>query len=418
MWGEIMKKRVVLTGLGVISPIGIGKEKYWESLTNGISGIGPVTRFDASDLPTKIAGEVNDFEPKDFLDRKEAKRMDRFAQFAVAVAKMAVEDAQLDLEKIDKEQVGVILGSGIGGMDTLEEQSKTLIQKNANRISPFFVPMMICNMAAGHISINFGFKGINTTVVTACASGTNAIGDAFKVIQRGDANIIVTGGTEAAVSKLAFAGFCAMKAMSTRNQEPTKASRPFDATRDGFVMGEGSGIIILEELEHAKARGAKIYAEIVGYGATADAHHITAPSPGGEGAARAMRQALKDGNIAYEEVDYINAHGTSTELNDKYETMAIKSLFGQQAKNIAISSTKSMTGHLLGAAGAIECIACALAIQQGVVPPTINYNNPDPDCDLNYVPNVKIEKEVKVALSNSLGFGGHNATLVLKKFID
>ena len=411
-----MTKRVVITGIGVISPVGIGIDTYWDSLINGVSGVGAVTRFDASMLPTQIAAEVKEFDPKDYLDRKEAKRMDRFCQFAVAASKMALEDSGLNLEKVNKDRAGVILGSGIGGMDTLEDQSRTLIEKGPNRISPFFVPMMICNMASGYVSINFGFKGPNTTVVTACASGTNAIGDAFKTIQRNDADLMITGGTEASISALAFAGFCAMKAMSTRNAEPTKASRPFDANRDGFVMGEGSGILILEELEHAKARGARIYAEIVGYGATADAHHITAPAPEGAGAARAMENAMADGGIKREEVNYINAHGTSTDLNDKFESMAIKSIFGTHVENLAVSSTKSMTGHLLGAAGAIELITCVLAIKNGAIPPTINYETPDPDCDLDYVPNVMRIKDVNVALSNSLGFGGHNATLAVKKY--
>ncbi|MDW7675141.1 MAG: beta-ketoacyl-ACP synthase II [Bacillota bacterium] len=413
-----MKRRVVVTGMGIISPVGIGKENFWQSLINGTSGIGPVTKFDTTGFPTRIAGEVKDFDPKDYLDRKEAKRMDRFAQFAVAATKMAVADSQLDLESTDMTRAGVILGSGIGGMETLEDQSRVLIEKGQNRVSPFFVPMMICNMASGYVSINFGFKGPNTTIVTACASGTNAIGEAFKTIQRNDADIMITGGTESSISPLAFAGFCAMKAMSTNNDEPTRASRPFDSNRDGFVMGEGSGILILEELEHAKARGAKIYAEIVGYGATADAHHITAPAPGGEGAAQAMLNALKDGNLSVDQVDYINAHGTSTDLNDKYETMAIKAVFGEKAKEIAVSSTKSMTGHLLGAAGAVELIACILAIETGVIPPTINHENPDTDCDLDYVPNTARKREVNAAISNSLGFGGHNATVAVKKFID
>jgi len=413
-----MNRRVVVTGIGIISPVGIGKEKYWSSLIGGLSGIGPVTKFDTSGFPTKIAGEVLDFDPKEYFDRKEARRMDRFSQFAVAATKMAIEDAGLSLESANLERAGVILGSGIGGMETLEEQARVLLEKGPSRVSPFFVPMMICNMASGYVSIHFGFKGPNTTVVTACASGTNAIGDAFKTIQRNDADIMVTGGTEAAISPLAFAGFCAMKAMSTRNDEPSRASRPFDLERDGFVMGEGSGILILEELEYAQKRGAKIYAEIIGYGATADAHHITAPAPGGEGAAHSMRLALKDGEINAADVDYINAHGTSTDLNDKFETMAINSVFGESAKEVAISSTKSMTGHLLGAAGAIELIACIMAIDTGIIPPTINYENPDPDCDLDYVPNKAKAKEVKVALSNSLGFGGHNGTLAIKKFID
>ncbi|MGF7185135.1 3-oxoacyl-[acyl-carrier-protein] synthase II [Desulfitispora alkaliphila] len=411
-----MKNRVVITGMATISPVGIGLKDFWSNLVAGKSGIGPVTRFDAQDFPTRIAGEVKDFDPKEYIDKKEARRMDRFTQFAIAASRMAVEDAKLDLEKIDLDRAGTILGSGIGGMDTLEKQANTLYDKGPGRVSPFFVPMMICNMAAGQVSINLGFKGPNTTVVTACASGTNAIGDAFKVIQRGDADVMVTGGTEASISPLAFSGFCSMKAMSTRNDDPQKASRPFDSDRDGFVMGEGAGILILETLEHALNRGAKIYAEIVGYGYTADAHHITAPAPGGIGAAASMQKALQDGGINLEEVDYINAHGTSTDLNDKYETMAIKQVFGEHAYKLDVSSTKSMTGHLLGAAGAIELVACAMAIENGLIPPTINYENKDEDCNLNYVPNKAKEKSVNVAISNSLGFGGHNATLAVKKY--
>lgn len=410
------EKRVVITGLGIISPVGTGIEKFWSNLLEGKSGIGPITRFDASQLPTRIAGEVKDFNPEDFLDKKEIRRMDLFTQYAVAAAKMAVEDSQLDLTMVDLNRVGVILGSGIGGIETMEEQCKVLYNKGPNRTSPFMVPMMIVNMAAGQISIYFGAKGPNITVVSACASGTNAVGDAFKLIQRGDADIVITGGTEASITPLSFAGFCSMKALSTRNDEPTKASRPFDKDRDGFVMGEGAAILILETLEHALKRGAKIYAEVLGYGSTADAHHITAPSPDGEGAARAMRAALNDAGLEPENIDYINAHGTSTELNDKFETMAIKQVFGEAAYKVAISSTKSMTGHLLGAAGALELMVCALTIRDGVIPPTINYENPDPECDLDYVPNVKREKEVFYTLSNSLGFGGHNATVILGKY--
>ncbi|NLT95768.1 MAG: beta-ketoacyl-ACP synthase II [Clostridia bacterium] len=410
------EKRVVITGLGIISPVGTGIEKFWSNLLEGKSGIGPITRFDASQLPTRIAGEVKDFNPEDFLDKKEIRRMDLFTQYAVAAAKMAVEDSQLELTMVDLNRVGVILGSGIGGIETMEEQCKVLYNKGPNRTSPFMVPMMIVNMAAGQISIYFGAKGPNITVVSACASGTNAVGDAFKLIQRGDADIVITGGTEASITPLSFAGFCSMKALSTRNDEPTKASRPFDKDRDGFVMGEGAAILILETLEHALKRGAKIYAEVLGYGSTADAHHITAPSPDGEGAARAMRAALNDAGLEPENIDYINAHGTSTELNDKFETMAIKQVFGEAAYKVAISSTKSMTGHLLGAAGALELMVCALTIRDGVIPPTINYENPDPECDLDYVPNVKREKEVFYTLSNSLGFGGHNATVILGKY--
>ncbi len=410
------KKRVVVTGLGVISPVGSGKEKFWENLIAGNSGIGPITKFDASEMPTRIAGEVKDFNVLDFIDKKEARRMDLFTQYAVSAAKMAVNDSKLDLEKVDLTRVGVILGSGIGGISTLEEQHKVLLEKGPSRVSPFMTPMMIVNMAAGQISIHLGAKGPNFTVVTACASGTNAIGDAFKYIQRGDADIVLTGGTESSITPLSFAGFCSMKALSTRNDEPTKASRPFDKKRDGFVMGEGSAILVLESLEHALKRNASIYAEVLGYAATADAHHITAPAPDGEGAARAMALAIQDAQIKPSDIDYINAHGTSTELNDKYETLAIKDVFGEASKNVLISSTKSMTGHLLGAAGAIELAAVCLAIKDDIVPPTINYEYPDPDCDLDYVPNKARKKVINYAMSNSLGFGGHNASIVLSKF--
>ncbi len=410
------KKRVVVTGLGVISPVGSGKEKFWENLIAGNSGIGPITKFDASEMPTRIAGEVKDFNVLDFIDKKEARRMDLFTQYAVSAAKMAVNDSKLDLEKVDLTRVGVILGSGIGGISTLEEQHKVLLEKGPSRVSPFMTPMMIVNMAAGQISIHLGAKGPNFTVVTACASGTNAIGDAFKYIQRGDADIVLTGGTESSITPLSFAGFCSMKALSTRNDEPTKASRPFDKKRDGFVMGEGSAILVLESLEHALKRNAPIYAEVLGYAATADAHHITAPAPDGEGAARAMALAIQDAQIKPSDIDYINAHGTSTELNDKYETLAIKDVFGEASKNVLISSTKSMTGHLLGAAGAIELAAVCLAIKDDIVPPTINYEYPDPDCDLDYVPNKARKKVINYAMSNSLGFGGHNASIVLSKF--
>ncbi|MBZ4653839.1 MAG: 3-oxoacyl-[acyl-carrier-protein] synthase [Peptococcaceae bacterium] len=411
-----MTRRVVITGLAAISPLGTGVEKFWQGLLEGKSGIDLVTRFDVTEFPTKIAGEVKDFDPGLYMDKKEAKRMDRFTQFAVAGAKVALEDAKMDLEGLDKEKVGVILGSGIGGMETLEEQARILREKGPGRVSPFFVPMMIGNMAAGQVAIALGVTGPNITVVTACASATNAIGDAFKLIQRGGAEVVITGGTEASITPLAFAGFCSMKAMSTHNDEPQKASRPFDANRDGFVMGEGSGILILESLEHAQKRGARIYAEVLGYGTTADAHHITAPAPGGAGAAKAMAEAIRDAGIKPEDIDYINAHGTSTDLNDKYETMAIKQVFGEHAYKLAISSTKSMTGHLLGAAGGIEMVATALAVHNDIVPPTINYETPDPECDLDYVPNQARKMTVDYALSNSLGFGGHNATVVIGKF--
>ncbi|MFZ5753625.1 MAG: beta-ketoacyl-ACP synthase II [Bacillota bacterium] len=411
-----MTRRVVITGLAAISPLGTGVEKFWQGLLEGKSGIDLVTRFDVTEFPTKIAGEVKDFDPGLYMDKKEAKRMDRFTQFAVAGAKVALEDAKMDMEGLDKEKVGVILGSGIGGMETLEEQARILREKGPGRVSPFFVPMMIGNMAAGQVAIALGVTGPNITVVTACASATNAIGDAFKLIQRGGAEVVITGGTEASITPLAFAGFCSMKAMSTHNDEPQKASRPFDANRDGFVMGEGSGILILESFEHAQKRGARIYAEVLGYGTTADAHHITAPAPGGAGAAKAMAEAIRDAGLKPENIDYINAHGTSTDLNDKYETMAIKQVFGEHAYKLAISSTKSMTGHLLGAAGGIEMVATALAVYNDIVPPTINYETPDPECDLDYVPNQARKMTVDYALSNSLGFGGHNATVVIGKF--
>ncbi|MFU0783899.1 MAG: beta-ketoacyl-ACP synthase II [Thermoanaerobacterium thermosaccharolyticum] len=407
--------RVVITGIGAITPIGNSIDELWDSLINGRSGIDKVTRFDVSSYPTKLAAEVKNFEPTEYIDKKEAKRMDRFTQFALASAKMALIDSRLDLEKEDLDRIGVIYGSGIGGIETLENQQNILKEKGPGRVSPFFVPMMIADMAAGLISITFGLKGHNETIVNACASSTNAIGDAFKVIERGDADVIVTGGSEAAITPLAIAGFCSMKAMST-NDDPKTACRPFDANRDGFIMGEGSATLILESLEHAIKRGAKIYCEIVGYGATADAYHITAPAPEGAGAARAMKLALKDADIIPEDIDYINAHGTSTEYNDKYETMAIKNVFGQHAYKLKVSSTKSMTGHMLGASGAVEAVATVLAIKNGIVPPTINYETPDPECDLDYVPNKALEMEINYALSNSFGFGGHNATLVFKKY--
>lgn len=411
-----MKKRVVITGLGCVTPVGTGKDLFWTNIKNGVCGIDTITRFDASSFQTQIAGEVKDFNPEDYISKKELKRMDRFTHFAIASADMAVKDSNMDLDVIDKEKMGVIIGSGIGGVETIEEQHKILLEKGNRRVSPFFVPMMISNMAAGQVSILVGAKGPNTNVSTACASGSHAIGDAFKVIQRGDANVMIAGGSEAGVTALSFAGFCNMKAMSTRNDDPKTASRPFDKDRDGFVMGEGSGIVILEELDHALKRGAKIYAEVVGYGATADAYHMTTPAENGEGAARSIKMALEDGNIPFNEVDYINAHGTSTYYNDKYETMAIKDVFKEHAYDLCVSSTKSMTGHLLGAAGAVEAVVCAMAINEGYVPPTINIENVDEELDLDYVPNKGKEKNVRYALSNSLGFGGHNATLAFKKY--
>lgn len=409
-------RRVVITGLGVISPIGTGTEQFFSALKEGKSGIDYITRFDTEGFDAKIGGEVKDFDPLAFIDKKEARRMDRYTQLAVAASKMAVEASGLKLEEIDNNRFGVCIGSGIGGMETLETQHKTLLEKGPGRVSPFFVPMMISNIAAGNVSIAFNAKGPNITVVTACASATNAIGEAYKIIQRGDAELMISGGTEASITPLAFAGFCSMKALSTRNDDPKAASRPFDKDRDGFVMGEGAGILILEELEHAQKRGAHIYGEVAGYGTAGDAYHITAPDPEGDGALRGMQAAVKDAGIKAEQIDYINAHGTSTEMNDKLETMAIKRLMGEYAKEVAISSTKSMTGHLLGAAGAVEAIACLMAINEGIIPPTINYTTPDENCDLNYVPNKAIKKEVNYAMSNSLGFGGHNATIILKKY--
>ncbi|QDR80427.1 beta-ketoacyl-ACP synthase II [Sporomusa termitida] len=411
-----MKKRVVITGLGAITPVGIGTENFWQALIAGKSGIDRISRFDPSEYTTQIAGEVKNFEPAQYIDKKEAKRMDRCTQFAIAAAKMAFEDSGIVLEQEDRSRIGTVVGTGIGGIDTLHDQYKTLFDKGPGRISPFFVPMMIANMPAGQTSITFGLQGPCSCVVTACATGTNAIGDAFKIIQRGDAEVMVAGGTEAAISPAAVAGFCAMKAMSTRNDEPQKASRPFDKDRSGFIMGEGAGVIIMESLEHALARGAKIYAEIVGYGFNADAYHITAPAPEGAQAAKCMAMALNDGGIEPAEVDYINAHGTSTPLNDKNETLAIKSLFGEHAKKLKISSIKSMTGHLLGAAGGIETIATVLTITNGIIPPTINLESQDPELDLDYVPNKAQEHVVNVALSNSFGFGGHNATILVKKY--
>jgi len=410
-----MKRRVVITGMGVVSSLGIGVDNFWNSIKEGKNGISSVTKIDVSNMNCKVAAEIKEFDATQFIDKKEAKRMDRYSQYAMAAAKMAVDSSGLDLEKIDKYRFGVIVGSGIGGIETFEDQFKVFLEKGPGRVSPFFIPMMIANMASGLLAMQFGAKGFNECVVTACATSTNAIGDAFKVIQRGDADIMITGGSEASITPVSFAGFCSMKAMST-NEDPSCACRPFDADRDGFVMGEGSGILILEELEHAKARGANIIAEIVGYGCTNDAYHMTAPAPEGEGGARCMRMAINDAGIRPEDIQYINAHGTSTEYNDKFETAAIKSVFGEHARKLAVSSTKSMTGHLLGAAGAIEAIITALSIKEGFLPPTINYKTPDPECDLDYVPNEGRNADINYAISNSFGFGGHNATIVLKKY--
>lgn len=410
-----MERRVVVTGLGVVSPVGIGVESFWNALMEGRSGIRRISRFDPSDLATQIASEVMDFDPTDFMDKKEVRRNDRFVQFGYAAAQMALKDAGFSVTPANGPRVGVMVGSGIGGAITWEEQHKILQTKGADRVSPFFIPMIIMNMASGFISIQTGAKGPNTCVVTACATGGNAIGDAMRVIERGDADVMIAGGTEAAITPLSVAGFCSMKAMSTRNHEPERAVRPFDATRDGFVMGEGAGIVVLEALEHAERRGARIYAELVGYGMSADAYHITQPDPEADGPARAMQNAIADAKMASADIDYINAHGTSTPYNDKTETLAIKKAFGPHAKRLAVSSTKSMTGHLLGAAGGIELIVCVLAIDRSAIPPTINYEFPDPECDLDYVPNKPREARVDAAMSNAFGFGGHNATLIVRR---
>lgn len=410
------RKRVVITGVGLVTPIGTGVEAFWNALVNGVSGVGPITHFDASEFATRIAAEVKDFDPERFMERKDAKRMDRFVQLSVVASLLALEDANLNIADLDANRIGVLIGSGIGGTGTWEEQHKTLLERGPRRVSPFFVPMLISDMASGMVSILVGAKGPNLGIVTACATGTHAIGEAAAIVSRGDADVMIAGGSEAAITPMAVAGFCAARALSTRNDEPERASRPFDLNRDGFVMGEGAGTVIVESLEHALARGAKIWGEVCGFGMSGDAYHITAPSPGGEGAARSMSAALHNANLKPEQVDYINAHGTSTEDNDKIETAAVKTVFGQNAYKVAISSTKSMTGHLLGAAGAVEAIACLCAIRDGIIPPTINYETPDPECDLDYVPNKARMQDVRIAMSNSFGFGGHNATLILSKF--
>jgi len=408
-------RRVVVTGLGALTPVGNTAEEFWASLVRGRSGIGPITRFDATSLPTRIAGEVRNFDPLNFVDKKDARRLDPYLQYAIAAATLAVQDASLDTGALDATRFGVLIGSGIGGITTLLENHKTLLERGPDRVSPFFIPMLIINMASGLVSMRFGAKGPNSSVVTACATGNHAIGDAFKLIQRGEADVMIAGGAEAIVIPLTIAGFCAMKAMSTRNDEPEKASRPFDAGRDGFVCSEGAGIVVLESREHALRRDARIYAEVRGYGMSGDAHHMTAPDPEGDGAARSMGNALRDAGAAPDDIGYINAHGTSTPYNDKFETLAIKRVFGDHARHLAVSSTKSMTGHLLGAAGGIEAIATALALHHGVLPPTINYEQPDPDCDLDYVPNQARKQDVEVAASNAFGFGGTNATLIFAK---
>jgi 3-oxoacyl-[acyl-carrier-protein] synthase II len=412
---KMVKRRVVVTGLGAVTPLGNDVETTWKNLIAGVSGVGPLTRLNADEYPAKVAAELKDFNIEAFIEKKDARKMDRFTHYAVAAATMAVKDAKLEINDENAPRVGVWIGSGIGGMETFENQFETFLNRGYKRVSPFFVPMIIPDMAAGQVSIMLGAKGINSCTVTACATGTNSIGDAFKVIQRGDADVMVTGGAEAPITRMSVAGFCANTALST-NPDPKTASRPFDANRDGFIIGEGSGIVVLEELEHAVARGANIYAEIVGYGATGDAYHVTAPAPGGEGGARAMKMAIADGGLTPEEIDYINAHGTSTGYNDKYETAAIKEVFGEHAYKVAVSSTKSMTGHLLGAAGGIEAIFSCLALKEGIIPPTMNLETPDPECDLDYVPNQARQQEINAVISNSLGFGGHNATIVFKKY--
>ena len=414
------KRRVVVTGLGVVTPVGSTLQNFWDSLLEGRSGVGKIQCFDPSKFSCHIAAEVLDFDPSKYFGPKDARKTDRFVQLAVAASELAFNDSKLDMEKEDNDRVGVVIGSGIGGLHTVESEHMKYMErgheKGPSKISPFLIPMLIVNMASGQVSMRLKAKGPNYCVVTACASGNHSIGDAFHVIQRGEADVMVTGGSEAAITRMGFGGFCSLRALSTRNNEPTRASRPFDKERDGFVMGEGAGIIILEELEHAVKRNANIYCEILGYGMSGDAYHMTAPDPEGEGAVRCMKLCLKDAGVKPEEVDYINAHGTSTFYNDKIETLAIKKTFGEHAKKLAISSTKSVTGHLLGAAGGVESVACALAIRDQIAPPTINLENKDPDCDLDYVPNKPRKMKIDVVMSNSLGFGGHNAAVLFKKY--
>ncbi len=414
-----MNRRVVITGMGVVTPIGNDLETFWRNLRTGVSGIGKIQAFDTTAFDCQIAGEVRDFDPKNyFRNPKDVRRTDRFTHLAMAAAKMALEDCGVDLEKTNRQRFGAIVSSGIGGLKTLEDQHTTLMTKGPGRVSAFTIPMLISNMASGLISMEFGLQGPNLCIVTACATSNNAIGESWRIIKFGDADMFVAGGSEASIVAIGLAGFSAMKALSTRNDEPQRASRPFDRDRDGFVMGEGAGIVIVEELEHAKARGAKIYCELTGYGLSADAYHMTAPPETGEGAARAMQIALDHAKTRPDQVDYVNAHATSTGLGDLAETRALKTVFGEQAKKVSISATKSMTGHLLGGAGAVEMAACALAIRDSVIPPTINLENPDPECDLDYTPNVAKEKKVRIAVNNSFGFGGHNATLVAAEFTE
>lgn len=410
-----MKQRVVITGMGVVTALGQDLNTLWDNLMAGKSGVSTIDSFDVSEYPTKIAASIKDFNPEDYMDRKDARKMDRFVQFAVAAGKMAMKDSGIEIgTNAEAERVGVSIGSGIGGLGTWEDQHNTLLEKGPKRVSPFFIPMMIANMGSGQLSIILGAKGPNTTPVTACATGSHAIGDSFRMIQRGDADVMICGGAEATIRPTGMAGFCSMRAMSTRNDEPEKASRPFDTGRDGFVMGEGAGVLILESLEHAQKRGAHIYAEVIGYGLSGDAHHMTDPDP--DGAARCMKMAIRDAGISTEDVNYINAHGTSTPAGDKSETEAIKKALGEHAYKVAVSSTKSMTGHLLGAAGGVEAVICGLALKNQTIPPTINLENQDPECDLDYVPNEPRKAELDVVMSNSFGFGGHNATVILKKY--
>jgi 3-oxoacyl-[acyl-carrier-protein] synthase II len=411
-----MKRRIVITGIGVVTPIGIGKEIFWESLKSGRSGVGRLTFFDTSTYTSQIDAEVKGFQPELYIEKKNVKRMDRFTQFSCAAADMAIRDAKLDTATLDKERVGVIVGSGIGGLSTIEEEHTVLRDRGARRVSPFLIPRLIANIAPGEIAIRWGFTGPNFSIASACATSNHAVGDAMRMLRYGDADVIIAGGSEAAITPLGYAGFCSARTLSTRNDEPERASRPFDKDRDGFVMGEGAGIVVLETLEHAQARGVPIYAELAGYGATDDAYHITAPDPEATSAVKAMRIALADGGLAPEQVQYINAHGTSTHLNDKTETKAIRAVFGKHAEKLAISSTKSMTGHLLGAAGVVELAATLMCMMHKTAHPTINYETPDPECDLDYVPNKARPLDIDVALSNSLGFGGHNAVLVVKRY--
>ncbi len=411
-----MERRVVVTGLGLVTPLGIGVEETWSALVAGKSGITPITKFDATDMATQIAGEVKDLKPEDYISRKDIRRMDIFTVYALAASRMAVEDASLKINGNNADRVGVVIGCGLGGLSTIERFHRILLEQGPRKISPFFIPMLIANMAPGQISIVFGAKGPNVAIETACAAGTHAVGDAFKHIQRGAADVMIAGGVESTITPLAISGFNAMRALSTRNEDPEKASRPFDQDRDGFVLSEGSGIVILEALDYALERGARIHGELIGYGLTGDAFHISAPAPEGEGMARCMQMALDDAGVVPEEVDHINAHGTSTDLNDKFETQAVKTVFGEHSYKLAVTSTKSMIGHLLGGAGGVESVVTVLTIERGIIPPTINYESPDPECDLDYVPNVARKAEITTALSNSFGFGGTNAALLFRRY--